>query len=431
MKTTKVKEISVFIASPGDLASERKVFKDTIDSLNAGFADGAGVKFIPLAWEDVLATTGRRTQSVIDREIEQCDLFILALHRRWGQPAPDSKFSSYTEEEFQLALNRWKETKSPEVLVFFKSVDNASIADPGPELAKVLTFRKNLEEGRVTLIRTFNTEVDFGTEVDRHLRAFARGEWKDLDDNPPVIDLPRAEITALGKATREGAKRLKDVKKQVPSAERRSIGREEPTDAMKADLSLVMAHQAELALARAAVDAAHDGRRQDAAILFAKATEGTTDLSILSLAAEFFRQVGDPENAGRLVRRQAAIARDRTIAARHYFALLPKGWAASMVSQILTQMLAQFPPEMAEEIQSISEEVWGGGRLEKFTFDLYVKHFSAAELVVLSRMLGTPEGQSALQKQAVMMKESMEFGAREFQRVFEKRHPDGQFDISP
>jgi hypothetical protein len=52
--------LRVFIASPGDLAAERRAFKDQIDQLNVGFGDGAGVEFVPVGWEDTLATTGRR-----------------------------------------------------------------------------------------------------------------------------------------------------------------------------------------------------------------------------------------------------------------------------------------------------------------------------------------------------------------------------------
>ena len=49
-----VREIKVFIASPGDLAVERRAFKNTIDSLNNGFGRGADVTFVPLGWEDAL-----------------------------------------------------------------------------------------------------------------------------------------------------------------------------------------------------------------------------------------------------------------------------------------------------------------------------------------------------------------------------------------
>ncbi|MDR4482878.1 MAG: hypothetical protein R3B95_06495 [Nitrospirales bacterium] len=61
MKDTK-RIISVFIASPGDLAEERTLFRDAINQLNVGFGDGANVLFEPLGWEDTLATTGRRNQ---------------------------------------------------------------------------------------------------------------------------------------------------------------------------------------------------------------------------------------------------------------------------------------------------------------------------------------------------------------------------------
>ena len=55
------KPIHVFIASPGDLAVERRAFKKVIDQLNVGFGDGAGVKSVALGWEDTLASTGRRS----------------------------------------------------------------------------------------------------------------------------------------------------------------------------------------------------------------------------------------------------------------------------------------------------------------------------------------------------------------------------------
>jgi len=50
-----------------------------IEELNNGFGDGAGVKFEPLGWEDTLASTGWRSQAVINREIDRCDASRLGL----------------------------------------------------------------------------------------------------------------------------------------------------------------------------------------------------------------------------------------------------------------------------------------------------------------------------------------------------------------
>src|SRR3954465_10084430 len=105
----KPRVIKVFIASPGDLAIERRAFKDTVDLLNDGFGRGADVEFIPLGWEDALSQVGRRSQSVINQDVDACDVFILVMWRRWGQEAPDAApYTSYTEEEFYRALARFE-----------------------------------------------------------------------------------------------------------------------------------------------------------------------------------------------------------------------------------------------------------------------------------------------------------------------------------
>ena len=58
---------------------ERAAFQQVREELNAGFGDGLDIKFEPLGWEDTLASTGRRSQAVINREIDdRCDEFILA-----------------------------------------------------------------------------------------------------------------------------------------------------------------------------------------------------------------------------------------------------------------------------------------------------------------------------------------------------------------
>jgi hypothetical protein len=185
-----IRTIRVFIASPGDLAVERAAFKQVLEELNAGFGDALDIKFEPLGWEDTLASTGRRSQEVINREIDRCDVLILAMHRRWGQAAPDAQpYTSYTEEEFHRALARWQKKRrgkpqAPEIFVFFKHIDSASMADAGPQLQKVLDFRKSLEESRQVLYHGFANEAEFKAEVDRHLRAFSKGEL-------PKADAPR------------------------------------------------------------------------------------------------------------------------------------------------------------------------------------------------------------------------------------------------
>ncbi len=244
-----VRTIRVFIASPGDLAVERAAFKQVLEELNAGFGDALDIQFEPLGWEDTLAATGRRSQEVINREIDRCDVFILAMHRRWGQAAPDAQpYSSYTEEEFHRAFHRWQgsgsgvrffeiggpesdsqtqassrqfrktehptprsgwqkkrrgKPQAPEIFVFFKHIDSASMADAGPQLQKVLDFRKSLEESRQVLYHGFANEAEFKAEVDRHLRAFAKGELPKADAPLDKVLLPLAVLAEVQKEKAE------------------------------------------------------------------------------------------------------------------------------------------------------------------------------------------------------------------------------------
>ncbi len=291
--------IKVFIASPGDLAVERQAFKEQVELLNLGFGDGANVRFVPLGWEDTLATTGRRPQSVINREIDQSDVFILAMFRRWGQPAPDAvPYTSYTEEEFHRALDRFTKTGSPEVFVFFKNVDAASMADPGEQLKRVLEFRRSLEESRQVRYGNFADDNGFRHEVDRHLRTYAKNELPPRDTPREPVVLPQAYVDKVRQAEEKARQEAERAEKVAAHAE--DLAKRAEAEAARAD-------QLALMLAGGAAKAALEGRIEEARQDFAKALDGSTNLNVLNLGAEFFNRIGELDEAERLLRRSLAI----------------------------------------------------------------------------------------------------------------------------
>ena len=262
---TTPRTIRVFAASPSDLAVERRAFKDVLEGLNKGFGDGLNCQFEPLGWEDTFASTGRRSQEVINKEIDRCDVFILAMHRRWGQDAPDAKpYSSYTEEEFHRSFNRWKtkpkgkKPQAPEIFVFFKHIDPASMGDPGPQLQKVLEFRKQLEESRQVLYHGFADEAEFKAEVDRHLRGFAKGEL-------PKADAPRDKVLLPLEFLAEVQKERAEKEAALAKAEREHNA---------AEAAIARAEAFALEFAERASKAALEGRGEEARHDFAKATKG-------------------------------------------------------------------------------------------------------------------------------------------------------------
>ncbi|TNJ36790.1 tetratricopeptide repeat protein [Chlorobaculum thiosulfatiphilum] len=286
MSETEKRKIRVFIASPGDLVEERRKFRDAITVLNIGFGDGANVEFIPLGWEDTLASTGRRSQGVINQDIDACDVFILTMHRRWGQYAPDAApYSSYTEEEFHRALERWKKSGSPEIFVFFKRVDAASEADPGVQLSKVIKFRQHLEETRQILYRYFDSPESFLNEVDTHLRAYAKGELPKAEERDDAVVLPIAALEEVEKAKQVALQKTEEARQANDKAEIERLKR----DAL------------ELQMAKDAAKLAKEGKIEFAREKFTKLVTETTNLRILYLGYEFFHRTGDLNSAFRVL----------------------------------------------------------------------------------------------------------------------------------
>ena len=147
------------------------------------------------------------------------------MYRRWGQAAPDAQpYSSYTEEEFHRAFARWQKKRrgkpqAPEIFVFFKHIDSASLADAGPQLQKVLDFRKSLEESRQVLYHGFANEAEFKAEVDRHLRAFAKGELPPANAPRDKVLLPLAVLAEVQKEKAEKEQALARAEREHQLAE--------------------------------------------------------------------------------------------------------------------------------------------------------------------------------------------------------------------
>jgi tetratricopeptide (TPR) repeat protein len=287
------RKILVFIASPSDLAKERNLFRSVIDNLNVGFGDGANVEFEALGWEDTLALTGRRSQSVINEEIDKCDVFILAMHRRWGQQAKDAHpYTSYTEEEFYRALALLEKQQKPEIFVFFKRVDPASEADAGPQLQKVMDFKRQLEDSRQVLYHYFDDEAGFTELVDKHLRAFTKG------------GLPKTKLAEHSVLIPESVLQQIEQEKQRVTQKEQQAERAQHSE----QTALLKLEQAQLQMAEDAAILALEGKTEFARQKFSQLTTESDNLRILYLAYEFYNRTGDLDTAFSITEKWLALS---------------------------------------------------------------------------------------------------------------------------
>jgi hypothetical protein len=122
-----------------------------------------------LGWEDTLPGFSR-PQALINKDVDSCDLFLGILWRRWGQPT--GEYESGFEEEFTCARERKEKTGKPEIWLFFKSIDQESLQDPGDQLKKVIKFKNNQIERRELLFKEFSDTQTWRETIQDDLTAY-------------------------------------------------------------------------------------------------------------------------------------------------------------------------------------------------------------------------------------------------------------------
>ncbi|HJT75739.1 MAG TPA: HEAT repeat domain-containing protein [Gemmataceae bacterium] len=149
--------LTVFIGSPGDVTKEREIAREVADDVNKVIHE-IGWEIDLRGWEDTLPGHGR-PQALINVDVRASRLFIGLLHTRWGTPT--GEYSSGFEEEFEIARQLKNERGQPEIWLFFKRVPAAQLRDPGEQLAKVLAFRKQVEERKEVLFKDVASTSDW------------------------------------------------------------------------------------------------------------------------------------------------------------------------------------------------------------------------------------------------------------------------------
>jgi hypothetical protein len=159
-------KIRIFIASPGDVGKERKSLKSVIDELNTTIAPYKGLSLELVKWETHATPSMGRAQGVINSQLGNYDIFIGIMWKRFGTPTGDA--DSGTQEEFQLAYEQWKETKSIRILFYFCQAPFMPRAvDEITQLQKVVEFREFLAS--LGLTWEYSDSDEFPNVVRPHL----------------------------------------------------------------------------------------------------------------------------------------------------------------------------------------------------------------------------------------------------------------------
>lgn len=165
------------MASPGNLNEDRKKVFDIVKYINLDSGQREGFVAEIVSWEThTRPAAGEYPQAVINDQFpDDIDIFIGMMGTYFGTPT--KHWGSGTEEEFRIAYESWKKTKTPEIMFYFSdAISSLSQIDP-EQLSKRNSFRKDIEGlGIYYFVYTDVTEFQF--DLYRHISSAIRDVLK-------------------------------------------------------------------------------------------------------------------------------------------------------------------------------------------------------------------------------------------------------------
>jgi hypothetical protein len=144
-----VRIVTLFLASPGDFATERRHVADVAAGLNRNMAHERDVQFKVLDWKTHARPRVHQQgpQGPIDEDmpVVECDIVVGILWKRFGTPIPEMGGETGSEHEIRSAIAAWRESGKPEVVMCFNDAPyrHKDVAEL-KQATQVMEFREEI-----------------------------------------------------------------------------------------------------------------------------------------------------------------------------------------------------------------------------------------------------------------------------------------------
>ena len=218
---TDVVQITVLLASPGDVDRERGAVRRAAEEVNLNTGEAEGFRLLVKGWETHSRPAAGRAQGNINAQIGPTDIFLGIMWARLGTST--GKAASGTVEEYELARQRYKKSRAkrrPSVMFYFKTKSPTRLRDLDPDqLAAVRAFRDKVFKDN--LAAEFATAPELERLVRQHLTAEARAIVRSLPSarkSKKAVSQPAgsaAKPTARKKAPSRATKTARKKKRRL------------------------------------------------------------------------------------------------------------------------------------------------------------------------------------------------------------------------
>jgi hypothetical protein len=225
----KLEELKIFLASPSDVARERRYVVEVIEEINNTVAPSKGVRLRVVSSEHTFPGYGQDGQAVLNAQIgtmKEYELFIGIMWSRVGTLTP--RADSGTIEEFNRATRAFKRHGKPEIWFYFRKLTAQLDTQEKLEQAqKVVTFKKKLQGN--ALFHDYSTPSNFRDRFRKDILLWLNARTSKVPksrattssrSNKSSTTLANFKSSATTEASRKKPSSTSTAKKQSPASSR-------------------------------------------------------------------------------------------------------------------------------------------------------------------------------------------------------------------
>ncbi len=141
-----MKNYKCFIASPGDTIEERKICDKIVNEINRSIGKTYDFRIDVLKWEnDTRPSVGKYSQEVISTQIgNDYNIFIGIMYKKFGTKT--EKADSGTEEEFNNAYDKYKNSDDVEIMFYFNDQPTKPSEIDTQQYEKIKDFKRKIAD---------------------------------------------------------------------------------------------------------------------------------------------------------------------------------------------------------------------------------------------------------------------------------------------
>jgi hypothetical protein len=180
-----VERLLIFLASPGDVLSERRCAQQVVDELNRTLPDEKALALQLIRWEeDAYPGYGCDAQAVVNAQLAEMAKYTLFVGILWNRLGTEtSRADSGTVEEFRRAVQASRETGQPEIWFYFReSPVKLDTPEQVDQRSKVIKFREEIKSHGLPW--SYKSPADFKNKFRIHLTKWLNS-WRSVRSQAP------------------------------------------------------------------------------------------------------------------------------------------------------------------------------------------------------------------------------------------------------